>query len=226
MSMRRIVVRSVVFTAALCSAVLFAQPKPAVPSASGVPEFPVTMRQNVVAGTTPVGTKVEAKLIIATLANGTVIPMGATFSGEVVESTAKSATVPSRLAIRMDSVRWKKGSVPIKVYLTAWYYPIRIAAGGDLSNEPPTGIHGDIGMQKGASRQSGPPSQPFPTGSTADGPDGPLASAPSLSDHRAPMKDVESTRQSDGAVAITSSRFNIKLDKSTTYILATDNLAK
>ncbi len=48
------------------------------------------MRQNVVAGKTPVGTKVEAKLTIATLVKGTVIPEGAVFSGEVVDSVAKS----------------------------------------------------------------------------------------------------------------------------------------
>ncbi len=74
------------------------QPKPPVPSSSLAREFPVTMRQKVVAGKTPVGTKVEANLTIATLVDGKVIPMGATFSGEVVDSAANSATrsIPPR----------------------------------------------------------------------------------------------------------------------------------
>lgn len=218
MLIERIAVRAV--TAALCSAVLLGQTKPAVPGASGMHEFPVTMRQNVLAGTTPVGTKVEAKLEIATLVDGTVIPRGAIFSGEVIESAAKSATDPSRLAIRMDSVRWKKGSASLKVYLTAWYYPIRLAIGEAPLDEPlgaPIGRH-----RKGTSTYdpNSPTSQPLPGRSPPKGPDLPPAPASNISDHRVVMKDVDSTRHSDGAVALTSSRFNIKLDKSTTYVLA------
>ncbi len=86
-------------------------------------EFPIFMKQNIVAGKTPVGTKIQAKLVAATLVNGVVVPRDAILSGEVIESVKKSASDPSRLAIRMDSADWKKGSVPIKAYLTAWYYP-------------------------------------------------------------------------------------------------------
>jgi hypothetical protein len=38
------------------------------------------------------------------------------------------------------------------------------------------------------------------------------------------MKDVESTRNSNGAITLTSKRFNIKLDKATTHVLAGDQL--
>ncbi len=38
------------------------------------------------------------------------------------------------------------------------------------------------------------------------------------------MKNVESMRNSDGAVTLTSKRFNIKLDKQTTYVLAAGDL--
>jgi hypothetical protein len=38
------------------------------------------------------------------------------------------------------------------------------------------------------------------------------------------MKDVESVRNSDGAVTITSKRFNIKLNKQTIYVLASGDL--
>jgi hypothetical protein len=38
------------------------------------------------------------------------------------------------------------------------------------------------------------------------------------------MKNVESDRSSDGAVALTSTHSNIKLDKTTTYVLAVGDL--
>jgi len=38
------------------------------------------------------------------------------------------------------------------------------------------------------------------------------------------MKDVESTRDNSGTIILTSKRFNIKLDKTTTYVLAGDRL--
>ena len=81
------------------------QPTPTAPSPSGAIELPVIMRQNVAAGTTPVGTKVQARLAVATLVDGVVVPRDAVLSGEVTESVAKSAIDPSRLAIRMDSAR-------------------------------------------------------------------------------------------------------------------------
>src|SRR5271169_5869371 len=87
------------------------QPKPGptkvvAPSSAAGLELPVLMRQNVVAGTTPVGTKVQATLALATMVSGVVVPQDAIFSGEVTESVARSATNPSRLAIRMDSAQW------------------------------------------------------------------------------------------------------------------------
>jgi hypothetical protein len=67
------------------------QQPPAAPISSGAHEFPAVMRQNVVAGATAVGTKVQARLVIATLVDGVVIPRDAVLSGEVTESAAKSA---------------------------------------------------------------------------------------------------------------------------------------
>lgn len=121
----------------LVSATLLGQQKPEAASASQGTEFPVIMRANVAAGKTPVGTKVEAKLIVATLVNGVVVPRDATLSGEVTESVAKSATEPSRLAVRMDAAKWKDKSAPIKLYLTAWYYPVATMTPQDLSYQPP-----------------------------------------------------------------------------------------
>ena len=234
MSTRRFVVRAgyaitgYIVCALLASVAIFAQSSSAqsnpaspasAPNAALVQEFPVTMRQNVVAGKTPVGTKVEAKLTIATLVKGAVIPEGAIFSGEVVDSTAKSKTDPSRLAIRMDSVQWKKESKPIKVYLTAWYYPVPMPQDADQEdcrtvgsvgmNCPP--VPGAPGAGPGAAGTRFPP-EPMPL---------PSAQVPQS---RVAMKDVESTRDPDGTIALSSAKSNIKLDKTTTYVLATGEL--
>jgi hypothetical protein len=243
---KAIVVRRAISTVVLVCAVLLgqptisqqtpSQPTPAAPGPSGAREFPVVMRQNVAAGTTPVGTKVQAKLAVATLVDGVVVPRDAVFSGEVTESVAKSATDPSRLAIRMDSAQWKKGSTPIvlslasKVYLTAWYYPVAETRTQDLSDESP-----DDGPQSWKHRNrlptfpdpNAPASQPFPgRGAGTDPGSSPPSPGSNISKHRALMKNVESTRTSDGAVTLTSKSFNIKIDKLTTYVLAAGDLLK
>ncbi len=191
-------------------------PAPGSPAASvaSVQEFPVTMRQNVKAGKTPVGTKVEAKLTMATLVSGTVIPAGAIFSGKVVESAAKSSSDPSRIAIRMDSVQWKNGSKPITVYLTPWYYPIQMAQ--DLDHD-----RGDCqspgGMGMKCPLGAGMPGTRFP-------PDELPPPPAQVSTSRVEMKDVESAREADGTIELTSTHSNIKLDRTTTYVLATGDL--
>ncbi len=52
---------------ALTSVSVLAQQKPVPPPPSAGIEFPVVMRQKVSAGKTPVGTRIRAKLVIATL---------------------------------------------------------------------------------------------------------------------------------------------------------------
>ncbi len=214
---RTFVIRFAAFAIVFCCASLVGQsqpghPKPPATNSALVQEFPVTMRENVVAGKTPVGTKVEAKLTIATLFEGTVIPMDATFSGEVTESREKSETEPSHLAIRMDSVRWKTGSKPVKLFLTAWYYPLRLPTDENRSNDPLSGARGPYG-----------PTAPFPGHSSdSTGPD--IGPTSSVSDTRVVMKDVTSTRNDDGSLVLVSTRFNLKLNKSTTYVLATGSL--
>jgi hypothetical protein len=214
--------------AAVLALAAFGQSKPAPPSSPPGLEFPVVMRQNVVAGKTPVGAKVQAKLTLATLVNGVVIPQDAILSGEVTESAAKSATGPSRLAIRMDSAQWKNGSASIKVYLTPWYYPASLLTSQDLDEPSATTAHPKI-YNRGATYpdSNNPATQPFPDrGGDNNNHAGPASPAPasSTSPSRVLMKDVESTRQTDGAVALTSKRSNIKLDKTTTYVFATGDL--
>ncbi len=214
---------SLVSASVVAYTTLLAQSSSPARSTPTLHEFPVTMNQKIVAGQTPVGTKVEAKLTIATLLDGHVIPIGAMFAGEVVESAAKSTTDPSRLAIRMDSVQWKKGSAPVKVYLTKWYYPIRMPGSlgnDDLSNNS---LSGSIGMTRGGiSRPNSPSSSPVPgQTSPADPGDVPPGTSSNVSENRVEMKDVAATAQPDGSVVLTSKRTNIKLDRTTTYVLAT-----
>jgi hypothetical protein len=236
------------FTVFVCSAGLIAQqdpsspnsaaPNPAAPSsaspspasasaASGtsLKEFPVVMKQDVTAGKTPVGTKVEAKLSVATLVDGTVFPKNTVFSGEVTESVAKSDNGPSRVAIRMDSAHWKNGSAPVKLYLTAWFYPVVLAgATQDLAYGPPQPAS-KTWNGAGTYPDSSPASKPFPSQDMSGGAvAAPESSIYKVSKQRVLMKDVDSEHNSEGAVAISSKRFNIKVDKLTTYVLATGEL--
>lgn len=212
----------------LGSAALLGQQTPTSPTSAAATEFPVIMQEHVDAGKTPVGTKIKAKLVVATMVNGAVVPRDAIFSGEVIESVAKSAEAPSRLAIRMDSAQWKNGSAPIKVYLTSWIYPVATMAGQDLSYQPPdsanspkhwngAGPYPDpnnpISQQKMPGRDTGNDSNPAPPTPSSN-----------ISKHRVLMKNVDSVRNSDGAVTLTSKHSNIKLDKTTTYILASGDL--
>jgi hypothetical protein len=212
----------------LGSVVIYAQQKAAAsPSAPAAREFPVFLEQKVTAGTTPVGTKITAKLTVATLVDGVVFPRNTEFSGEVTESVAKSATGPSRLAIRMDSAQWKNGSAPIKVYLTGWYYPTRFDEGQRVAYGPAnTSVTWKTWNGAGTYPDpNSPASQPFPGREAGGNPDsGPSAPLAVTSDHRVMMKDVESARNSDGSVVITCKRSNIKLDKATSYVLAAGEL--
>ncbi len=225
---KTIVVGHVALTVVLGSAALLSQRAPAPSSSPAGLEFPVIMRQNVAAGTTPIGTKVQAKLLVATLVDGVVVPRGAILSGEVTESVKKSKTDPSRLAIRMDSAQWKNGAAPIKVYLTAWFYPVVTMKPPDLSYEPPgaaQSVRNWNGMGAYPDKNAPPDSQPFPS-RDPDKDQGVALPSPSsgTSKHRVLMTNVESMSNSDGAVTLTSKRFNIKLDKVTTYVLAAGDL--
>ena len=200
------------------------------PSADLV-EFPVYLQQRITAGITPVGTKVAAKLTIATLVKGKVIPEGATISGEVTESQAKSADEPSKLGIRMDVAEWKDGSQPIKVYLTEWYYPPRRPMREDDNPSLP-GIHGSVGITMGGATPYPPSTSPGgsrfpddepPTVSPTIDPN-PDKTTTNVSPHRVRMKDVESKRGDDGSISLVCKKRSLKLDKNTVYALASAGL--
>jgi len=220
----RLVVSTLVLAMALVSA--FGQQKPAPSSSSrassGPLEFPVTMQQNVTAGKTPTGTKVQAKLEVATLVDGAVIPRNAVFSGEVIDSVAKTKTEPSRMAIRMDSVQWKGASAAVKIYLTTWYYPVQEQMGQDLQYGPQQSAKGTWNGQGQYPDPNSKSYKPFPgsdTDKNSTVPDTPNATT---STRRVPMTNVESTTGADGTLTLISKRTNIKLDKLTTYVFSGD----
>ena len=209
-------------TLVLGGAALLSQQPPAAPTSAAL-EFPVTMLQKVAAGKTPAGTKVQAKLTVATLVEGVVIPQDATLYGEVTESAAKSSAEPSRLGIRMDSVRWKNGSAPIKVYLTAWYYPETRLTNQNLENASQDASNNGLPRPRRNNRtdaDSGaipPASQRLPGHDTGSPPSVPEAG---VSPRRVAMKDIDSVRNPDGSITLTSQQSHLKLDKHTTYVLA------
>jgi hypothetical protein len=214
--------------AVVLSAAMFGQ-QPVAPGSSGAIEFPITLRQNIDAGKTGVGTKIQANLVAATLVNGTVIPRDAILSGEVTESVAKTKTDPSRLAIRMDSAQWKNGSAQLKIYLTAWYYPEAMLANQDVSYESSDATKSNKnwnGMGAYPNPNTSISQDRFP-GRDADKNTGaatPDSTASSISKHHALMKNVDSLRSDDGVVTLSSKRSTIKLDKLTTYVLATSDM--
>ncbi len=199
------------------------KPETAVPGT--MQEFPVVLQHSVTAGKTPVGTKVEARLSIATLVNGIVIPRNAVFSGEVVESAAKSASQPSRISIRMDSVTWKGGSAPVKLYMTQWFYPTVAEGGQNLQYGPPQPPQKTWNGAGAYPDPNSPAYKPFPGGDSDKDKSLPDTPASVTSKHRVLMKNVEAERSSEGGFALVSKHSNIKLDRYTTYVLAAGDLA-
>ena len=196
--------------------------KPSV-STSAAPvtqTFPLVMRQKVVAGKAPVGAKIEGELVVATLVKGTVIPRDAVFSGEVIESQAKTSSAPSRLSIRLDLAQWKTGSVPIRAYLTQWIYPVTLDAGPDLHGPEQSAKKTWNGMGQYPDPHA-PAYKPFPTG--ADSQTGPSADTSSAVTSSRPvtMKDVEAQSNGAGGITLVSNHSNLKLDKLTTYVFST-----
>ena len=194
----------------------------AAPGCAGC-ELPITLRQSVEAGKTAVGTKVEARLMMATMIAGGVIPRDAVISGQVIESLARSGDSPSRLAIRMDSAQWKNGGAKFKVYLTAWYYPPAPMAPPELSYGPP-GDRRNWGGTDPTVDTTDPPNPAQRLSRHQDNGVNAAAPATVISAKRVLMKNVTSEGGSDGSVVLVSSRSNIKLNKVTTYILAVNEL--
>lgn len=195
------------------------QEKPAA-YAPPAQEFPVIFLRNVTAGKTRTGTKVQAKLTLATMINGTVVPAGATFSGEVLESVARAKGQSSRLSVRMDSVKWKKSSMAVKLYATAWYYPSIAQMGQDLKygpDRPPSATWNGAGAYPDP---NSPAYEPFPQAGAEPSDSVPDTPSSVTSKHRVLMKEVVAAQGDDGGITLVSERTNLKFDRVTTHVLA------
>jgi len=209
----------------LLGAVVLGQQSPPLPAQSPAnQEFPVIFQQNIVAGKTTVGTKIQAKLGMATLVHGVVIPQGAVFSGEVVESVAKTKSDPSKLAIQIDSAQWKGGSATLKVYLVGWFYPFISQAGQDVQYGPQQPASRSWNGEGEYPADTTKAYRPFPSGNSDSSSSGPDTSSSATSLHRVKMKNVDTDRNPDGTVTLVSNHSNIKLDRANTYVLASSAL--
>lgn len=188
-------------------------------------EFPVLLQQAINAGKTPAGAKIQAKLTMATLVNGKVIPRNAVLSGEVVESVAKTKKDPSRISVRIDSATWKDGSMPLKLFMQPWYYPSVVQSGEDLQYGPPDAASRNWNYGPGEyPNPNSPGYKPFPGTDSNKDRGVPNATNSVTSKHRVPMKDVEVQHGQQDAVILISKRSTFKLDRLTTYVFAVSDL--
>ncbi|HEV2396810.1 MAG TPA: hypothetical protein VGS27_07715 [Candidatus Sulfotelmatobacter sp.] len=195
------------------------------PQSGEAQEFPVLLQQPITAGKTPLGTKVQAKLTIATLVNGKVIPRNAVLAGEVVESVPKTKKDPSRLSVRIDSATWKDGSMPLKLFMQPWYYPSVVQSGEDLQYGPPDAANRNWNYGQGEyPNPNSPGYKPFPGTDSNKDQGVPNATNSVTSKHRVPMKDVEVQHGQQDAVILVSKRSTFKLDRLTTYVFAASDL--
>lgn len=206
----------------LCSVSTTAQSQAQAP-ATGAQEYPILLEKGLIAGKTPVGTKVQGKLVMATLVNGKVVPRNAVFSGEVIESKAKTKADLSRVSILMDLVTWKQGSEAVKVYLTSWYYPTVADPGQRLQygpEQPASRTWDGQGQYPDANNHA---YRPFP-GSEPKDQSLPSTANPVASSHRVLMENVQIEQVPNGGIVLVSKHGNIKLDHVTTYVFATSDL--
>jgi hypothetical protein len=204
---------------ALCGTVALGQQKSTAPSSSPLREFPVVMQQSVEAGKTPVGTKVRAKLAVATTFHGVVIPRNAEVTGVVFESVRKSATSPSRLGIRMENAKWKDDSTcMMKAYLMPLYYPMvsQSMQGPPVESPDPD----SRSMNEPNQSASSPMSQPSFGGGNSEAAREAMPNILTLSSRPVSMKNVTMEPVKDAGLELVSQHDNIKLNKMTTYVLA------
>ena len=214
----------VLLFACLSSVLAIGQEKPAAALPPSALELPVIFQQGITAGKTATGTKVQAKLQVATLVGRTVIPRDAVLEGEVIESAEKTKTEASSLAIHITTAQWKNGSEKLNVYLVPWFYPPVMQEGQELQygpQQPASRTWNGQGQYPDSSRGY----KPFPgsdSGKDSAAPDTPSAVA---SQTRLRMKGIESQRSEDGVVKLVSQKSNIKLDRLTTYVLSESDVA-
>src|SRR5437773_8312674 len=180
------------------SAALLAQQTPPVSAPGSLVQFPVVLQQNVEAGKTPAGTKVQGKFAAATLFSGALIPKNAVASGVVVESESKKGKERARLAIRMNTVTWNGGWSPLGAYLMPLYYP---TTGQAVPNLPAESPDPDSRTLNGPNQSESPMSRPFPGGGS-EANQGAMPEVAILPSRPVRMKNVVLEPTSNGGIAL------------------------
>ncbi len=183
-------------------------------------ELPAVLQQKIVAGSTAVGTEVRAKLTIATLVNGVVLPDGAVITGRVEKSLAKTADSLAHLKIKFESAHWKTGDLKLEIYLVGSYYPIEFQTPADQVS----GAHAEVGVMVGGSPAVGRGRNGIPPSDAETPQDDPTDPRPNIthsevSNHSVRIKNVDTAVATDGGLEITSNERNLKLNKGIIYSL-------
>ena len=209
------VAQSIVLTC--WSAFSFSEQAQAPSARPALHEFPLTLQQSIESGKAAIGTKVQAKLAIATKFQGTVIPRNAVFSGVVIESTAKGPKEPAKLAIRMEKAEWKEDSISLTAYLLPLSYSNTAPSAQGLPNESPDPSSRTI---NGSGQDANSPMRaPFPT-NDSQAAQAAIPESPKISSRPVQMKNVTFALADEGGAALVSEHTNIKLYKMTTYVFA------
>ena len=190
------------------------QQKPSTSSSGVLHQFPLVLQQSVESGKANIGTKVQAKLAVATMFEGTVIPRNAVFSGVVIESTPKSAKEPAKLAIRMETAEWKHGATSITAYLLPLYYPATTQSAPNFGDAPQESGPDGAGQHSSSESPMGRQSSPPPGSQSA------IPEVPSTSNRPVQIKNVTVALADEGGAALVSEHSNIKLFRMTTYVFA------
>ena len=212
----RLLIPSVLIAALALPTVAQKQPSSATPSPRL--ELPAHLLNKIEAGKTPVGTPVQAKLMMATLVRGQVVPENSVLSGMIEESTVKTKETPSRLRIHITSAKWQTGETKLDAYITSMYHPFWSQSSSRVRNQPlglqsPDAYNNDENVERQQRHEelerAAARSQDT---SKAPGPD------VGVSSHRYPLPDATVATDADGSTSIVSARHNLKLDTKTIYV--------
>jgi hypothetical protein len=205
--------------------------QPTRPAAAVAQEFPAVFERKVVAGQVAQGSEFHARLKMATLVRGVVVPEGAELRGVVEESAAKSGDSPSRLKIHITQLKWGAGEMALDLYLTD-HYDRELTPGNSMSAEQGKT---DLPVKGTGSEPSGWRNEGFTSRPVRGTPSSlrtiPLGSddfdkknrEPSAAPEKAAaathgkLDGIESVRDASGAILLTSRTHTIKLGRELVY---------
>jgi hypothetical protein len=103
------------------SSIAFAQELPSIKQDT---TFPVELRQTIHSNSAKIGDPVEFRTLEAVLiGNGIVVPADALLLGKVEEVQTRTSSYPdSLLGIRIHTLRWQKGELPLNAVVSKVYF--------------------------------------------------------------------------------------------------------